>query len=656
MNRYFLALLLTGTVLCGQIPMKALAQQKAPVLLTIGNEKVTKSEFEGIYNKNNQKQSSKPDEKTLRDYLNLYVNFRLKVQEAERLGLDTVPAFVRELATYRKQLSQPYLTDKEVTEKLIAEAYARSKKEVRASHILITCADNASAKDTLVAYNRIMSLRKRIVDGKESFATVAKTFSDDPSAKQNLGDLGFFTAFTMVYPFESVAYNTPKGQVSMPVRTKFGYHLLKVIDDRPAQGEVKASHILIRIPKNTLKADSIQIKAKIDEVYKRLNNGESFEELAKVYSDDKSSAQKGGLMGSFGTGKMVPEFEAAAFALQNDGDYSAPFMSSYGWHIVKRLEKKEIPGYNELLPEIKSKIARDSRSELNRQSFIAKLKKEYAFKEDIKARDEVVSKLDSTLFIGKWDPAKGAGLTKTIFIIKDEKYTQEEFINYIANNQFRIPKDEFSMIVKKLYNEFVDDMMMEYEQVHLESKYEEFRKLMQEYHDGILLFELTDKMVWSKAVKDTIGLETFFNTNKEKYKWNTRLDAVIYTVKDEGISKEVRKLLKNKAISSDSLMTIINQLNPLNLTIQENKFEKGDNSIIDGIEWKKGITDDMVQGKNIVFVRVKEKLAPAYKTLDEVRGAVIAEYQNYLEKQWVEELRSKNSFTVDEPVFKSLLN
>jgi peptidyl-prolyl cis-trans isomerase SurA len=628
------------------------AQQK-DVLITIGNDKISKQEFENVYRKNNAKQA-KADEKTLREYLDLYINFRLKVKEAEALGLDTVGSFEKELAGYRKQLAAPYLTDKEVTEKLIREAYERSQKEIRASHILITCKEDASPKDTLAAYTKVMNIRKRVADKKEDFAKVAEQTSDDPSVKTNKGDLGYFSAFSMVYPFESACYNAKPGQVTMPVRTRYGYHIIKVTDVRPAQGEVKVAHIMIRTTPQTSKEDSLKAIARIEELYNKLKAGEKFDDLAKQYSEDKNSGKTGGVLPMFGTGKMVPEFETASFALKNIGDYSQPFKTAYGWHIVKLLERKTPASFEDARAEIKNKVGRDSRADLNKQSFIKKLKSEYKYTENVKVKDALFKRPDSTFYMENVKFKDVATPDAVLFTMDGKNYLVKDFTRFVEHG---LPPLKAAYAINKtnLYNQYVDKTIVEYEESRLSEKYPEFKALMQEYRDGILLFELTDEKVWSAAVKDSIGLQKYFSDNNKNYMWGERLNATVYTCKNETIANDVRKLLKNKKINEDSLMRRVNKDNPLNLTIKSDKFEKGDNAVIDGIEWKKGITKNMNVNNTVVFVDVKEKMVAQPKQLSEVRGAATADYQNYLEKNWIASLKAKYPVAVNEEVFKSIV-
>ncbi|MCE9540088.1 MAG: peptidylprolyl isomerase, partial [Bacteroidetes bacterium] len=495
------------------------------VLMTIGSTKVTVAEFGNVYHKNNTKEVAN-DNKSLNDYVDLFVNFKLKVKEAEEMRLDTAKAFRDELAGYRKQLAQPYLTDKDVNEKLLKETYSRLQEDVRASHILVKVAETAFPKDTLEAYTKIMSIRARILKG-EDFNKVAseKGISDDPSSKENGGDLGYFTALQMVYPFETAAFTTKVGDISMPVRTRFGYHIIKVVDKRKAQGEVLVSHIMVKTAPNMTKEDSLNTYSKITEIYNKLKAGSKFDELATQFSDDKQSSKKGGELPWFTTNKMPYEFETAAFALKNKTDFSAPVKTKYGWHIIKLIDKRSLASFDNMKNELKDKITKDSRSQAGRASLIAKVKSEYKFKENLSARDEFYALVDSTLFEGRWNTSKAAALKKTMFNFNDKVFTQANFTNYIVNHQSKLGKMDPKMLINKIYVQFFDEMAVAYEESRLDKKYPEFKALMDEYHDGILLFELTDQKVWSKAVKDTVGSKDFYEKNKANYMWDERADA-----------------------------------------------------------------------------------------------------------------------------------
>ena len=658
-----------------------------PVLLTVAGEKVTKSEFLNVYNKNNLKKDV-IDKKSLEEYLDLYINFKLKVKEAESLGLDTAVSFITELAGYRKQLAQPYLTDKGVNDNLLLEAYYRMQWDIRASHILIKLALNAAPKDTLIAYNKIMGIRGRIIKG-ESFAKVADEMSEDPSAKGqaaskgrpyvkgNEGDLGYFTAFDLVYPFETAAYNTEVGKISMPVRTDFGYHLVKVTDKKPAMGKVQVAHILVTIPANSTADDSAKYKSKIHEVYNKIKADSSFEDMAKQYSDDKASAVKGGVIPWFGVNRMVPEFIVAIGKLKNKGDISEPVQTMYGWHIIKLIDRKGIAPPDSIKPELKTKIAKDSRSGKSKEAMVSKIKKDYGFIEFPKALADFYKVVNDSISLGKWNIEKAKSLNKLLFsfgqadIIEQDKngkiihhesslnelktYTQQDFAKYLASHpSVSRTKEDSSVYVRKMYKQYVDEMAMNYEDNRLETKYPEFKSLMKEYRDGILLFEHTDEKVWSKAVKDTVGLKSFYEKNKNNYLWDDRLDATIYTCANAKLAKTTRNLVKKGKLTNDEILKQINKDSQLNLKIESGEYLKKDNAIIDTISWAPGITNDINKDNSVVFVKVNRIIPKEPKTLAEARGLITADYQTYLEKVWISELKKKYPVVVNREVFETI--
>ena len=629
-------------------------KNKDAVLMTIGSTKVTVAEFNNVYHKNNSAEV-KNDTKSLNDYVDLFVNFKLKVKEAEEQHLDTAKAFKEELSGYRKQLAQPYLTDKNINEKLLKEAYDRLQEDVRASHILVKVSESALPKDTLEAYNKILKIRARILKG-EDFNKVAseKGISDDPSSKENGGDLGYFTALQMVYPFETAAYNTKVGEISMPVRTRFGYHIIKVVDRRKAQGEVLVAHIMVKTTPNMSKADSLNAYTKAMEIYTKLKAGSKFDELAGQFSDDKQSSKKGGELPWFGTNRMPPEFEKASFALQNKNDFSEPIRTKYGWHIIKLIDKRGLGTFDNMKNELKDKVTKDSRSQAGRMSLIAKVKSEYKFKENLQARDEFYKLADSTMFSGHWEAAQAAALKKTMFNFNDKTYTQTDFANYIASHQGKRPKMDEKMFINQLYSQFVDETAVAYEEFRLDQKYPEFKALMEEYHDGILLFELTDQKVWAKAVKDTTGSKDFYEKNKSNYMWAERADASVYSCSNENVAKEVRGFLNAKKSEKD-ILADINKDSQLNLQVESRLFNKGDNEFVDK-NWKQGVSSDIVseKDKKIVLVSVNKIVPPGAKTYQDSKGMVTSDYQNYLEKQWLGELKKKYSVTIDKNILATI--
>ena len=633
--------------------------QSDPSVMEVNGQKVSKSEFLQIYLKNNN--DPKFDKASIDEYMELFTKFKLKVAEAERLGYDTIPRLKKELEGYRKQLALPYLIDSVENKAMVRESYDRLKKEIRASHILIKVNQNASPRDTLKAYNRLLELKKRIEDG-EAFDVVArsKNSSQDPSVMKNGGDLGFFTAFQMLYSFEEVAYNTPIGEVSDPFRTKYGYHILQVTDSRPARGTIRVAHLMVATPQGTTEAEIVSAEKKINEIYEKLqesNSDEDWENLVSKYSDDPSSAKKGGVLPIFGSGtaqRMVPVFEDAAFALKEDGAISAPIRTDYGFHILKRLEWNDIKSFDDMRKELQKKVNKDERSKKTQDIFVSKLKKKYNFQEsDGQYLQWFVENLDSSYYAGRWD-IDDLITDGTIFSIGEKQYRQTDFAKFIKKAFRGMRRFTFEEIVQKQYAEWVKKSVLEYEEALLPSKYPEYKALVKEYHDGIILYEVMSDKVWNKAVKDTAGLKAFYETQKMKYMWPERLDATVYTCANSEISNKVFKLLKKKKNTSDVILEKINVDTELNLDVKMNKYDPKQVDFLKGTNLAEGRNEPFeVDGKYYV-VMVNEMLPVMPKELSEIKGAVISDYQAFLEESWLKELKEKYPVKVNYEVLYNL--
>lgn len=629
--------------------------QVDPVIMTVNGKSISKGEFEAIFKKNNKEE--KITQASLDEYMNLFVNFKLKVTDAEVLGLDTVQKFKDELNGYRKQLSRPYLVDNELTEELVKEAYERLKWEVRASHILVKCDWEAEPKDSLRAYKRAMDLRNRIIKGAE-FEKVAmmKDGSEDPSVQKNKGDIGWFTAFQMVYRFECAAYTMNLNEVSMPIRTRYGYHIIKLTGKRQARGTIRVAHILVSA-KSEEPAETIdKARKKAEELLGRLRKGEDFAVLASQFSDDNTTSKKGGELPEFGTGKMVEEFEAAAFGLQKDGDISEIVQTAYGFHILKRLELKGLQPYDAVKAKLKQQVQRDTRSHLPKKSFIDKLKKKYNFKEFPSTLTPYYTVIDTNVFYGSWDHKKASGLNATMFSFAGENFTQTGFTEYIFKSQRRVQTEVISAFVNAAYQRWVNDVITNYEDARLEENYPEFKLLMKEYRDGILLFELTDQKVWSKAVKDTAGLKLYYEQNIQKYMWPKRYDVDVFYCANPAIAKQLRKDLKANKLDQKALLEKYNKESQLNLKVVSGKLTPDDNDIIKkytptaaGINKK-----DFVENDQYVILRTNKILEPMPKTIAEAKGIITSDYQNALEKEWLDDLKKKYPVTINKEVLYSI--
>ncbi|MEN8227239.1 MAG: peptidylprolyl isomerase [Bacteroidota bacterium] len=640
-----IALVVMGT--CG------LFSQDGPVLLSIDNEQITLDEFERIYRKNNNEASL--NRQSPEEYLELFINFKLKVKEAEALGMDTTTKFINELEGYRQQLAKPYLTDDETKEEMMREAYERAKLDINASHILIKLPANPTPEDTLAAYEKITEIRNRIVSGEE-FETVARATSDDSSVKRNGGSLNYFTVFAMIYPFETVAYNTPVGELSMPFRTNYGYHILKIHDKRAARGQVKVAHIFVRTPEDMSEAQKKVAYEKSQMIYDSLQMGIDFGIMARNHSEDPNSARNGGEMPWFGTGRMIPEFEDACFAMEEKGDYTKPFMSFYGWHIIKLLDKKSIGTYEEMEPELQEKINRGDRGKQRTERYISKLKVEHGFSEYPGALEPVYASVDSTLMFGSWDGGELEDDGTLLMQIGDQKSTVGDFTIYIKDNYNKVKSRDPHSNVDMLYDQFTQDVVMQYEESKLPEKYPEFRFIYQEYHDGILLFDIMDQRVWTKAVADSSGLTAYHQEHRDEYMWQARSDAYVVTCGEEGnltgLRKAYKKILKGKRDEAALNSAYCSNDTIPCITLTHLLVEQGENEQVDAMKGETGLGPVEVSEGTSSFVILKKVRSPEPKELNEARGQITSDYQNYLEAEWIKKLKEKYPVEVD----KSLLS
>jgi len=627
------------------------AQVSDPVLMKINGKPVYKSEFEYIYNKNNSNNSL--DKKTLDEYVELFVNFKLKVEEAKSQGLDTTKSFINELAGYRSQLTKPYLTDANVDEQVMQEAYNRMKEDVDVNHILIRVASNATPADTLAAWDKVKAIQKRLT--KENFFKVAKDVSEDESVKDNGGHIGWISAFRTVYPFETMAYNTPVGSISKPVRTVFGYHIIRVNDRRPSLGEIMVAHIM-RFTSPEDDAKNKDAKIKIDSLYQRVLAGDDFGKLASQYSEDKGSATRNGELPWFGTGRMVPEFENAAFALKNIGDISVPVKSAYGWHIIKLLDKKGLAPYETIKSDIERRVKRDERATIGQKSFVNKLKTEYNLSVDPKSVTDFVTLLEDKANLNdSIFKSQIMLLNKPLLSFGTKNYTQSDFAKYLIKNS-NTDKSVASDVINDKLEAFKEQELLAYEDSQLENKYTDFRFLMQEYHDGILLFDVSNNEVWEKASKDTKGLEEYFNQHKADYTWEKpHFKGKIIFCKDKETFNAAKLIVKKTPL--DSIDKYLKTR--LNDSIQYVKTEKGlyvmgDNKSVDKFGFKiKNV--EYIPSKDYPYVFVVGKnLKTVPESYLDVRGLVTADYQEYLEKEWIINLRKKYTVEINQDVLKTV--
>jgi peptidyl-prolyl cis-trans isomerase SurA len=558
-----------------------------------------------------------------------------------------------ELKTYRTQLSKNYTTDSKVTKELVDEGYKRLQKEVNASHILILVDENASPADTLAAYNKTKAIRERIMKG-EDFGTVAAEVSQDPSAKENKGNLGYFTSFRMVYAFENGAYNTPVGTVSNPVRTRFGYHLIKINDVRANRGEVAVAHIMILKQKDNEEVTTA--KTTIEDIYKKLQQGEKFEELAKQFSEDKSSASKGGVLNRFGSGQLSSEeFENKAFSLTKENPVSEPFETQFGWHIVKLIEKFPIKSYEDSRIELENKIGKDDRSRLITNSLTEKLRKKYPVKRDAKLYSSIVKLVTNDFYEAKWSlPADAKKYSATLFNVGTRNLTGTTFLDYIYSQQKSgIAIKPIEKLVEKLFENFADEHRNQYNNENLENEFPEFASVMEEYRDGLLLFDLMDKEIWQRSKTDSVGLKAFYETQKNKYQWKARVTSEIYSSRDKETMNKVLAMLKKGKTPKD-VKDKFNTEEVLNVMLYEGTYEEGDSALPQGTKMELGLSEITNKGEYYFITKVNKVLPAGPKSLEECKGKLVNDYQQYLEQNWVDELKKEFTVKVNQDVFETV--
>jgi peptidyl-prolyl cis-trans isomerase SurA len=483
------------TLVFAFITINSYSQKDTSVLFKIDKKPVRVSEFKAVFEKNVELLSDE-NQKDVQGYLDLFINYKLKVLQAYHLKIDTTRTYKRELETYKNELIAPYLQDTLFLNTLIKDAYYRTKNLVNASHILINVGKGSSPNDTLQAYQKIMNARNEVLAGR-SFEEIAKKYSDDKSAKINGGNLGYFSAFKMVYPFEKAAFTTKVGELSMPFKTRFGYHILKINDLKPSPGKIEVAHILIT--DKTSKG-----KNKIDSLYTSIQNGSDFGKLASQFSNDKSTKQKNGILPIFGIGRMPKEFEEVAFTLSENNTLSKPFESRFGWHIIQFIKSTPVQSFEKMKKELTNRVKASGGARMSDVAMLKKLKKRY---------DIVVHEEAKKVFSNKnIRAAKVDTLQQVLLTINEKKIQQFKFFDYIRNRRHKN--------ISVLFLDFLDEEVLAYFKDNLVHTEPEYANSLKEYKEGLLIFELMQQKVWNKSSKDTLGLKSYFKSNLKKYNFS----------------------------------------------------------------------------------------------------------------------------------------
>jgi len=621
------------------------------VLMTVDGQNYTAGEFIRMYKKSYDPKNTKD----LDTYLDQYVIFRYKVADAIREGYDTTKAFKAELQGYRNQLSQNYLTDNDVREKLLKQAYQRSLTEINGWHILINCPTEASPEDTLKAWKKARDIRERIIKG-EPFEQVSRSTSDDPSVKINGGNLGYFSVFQMIMPFEDAAYSLKKGEISEPVRTPYGYHIIRITGKRPSGGKIKVAHIMKAVPPGSDEKVAKKAEDEIWNIYEQLQNGASFSDLASKYSDHKESAFKGGELNWFGAGEIISDFAEAAFSLDKNGDYTKPVRTMYGWHIIKRIDKKAPGSFEESRSYLESKINESYLSSISKKSFIEKLKKEYKYRVNPIACQWFVNNTDTLVIKGLKKYNRSGMPPGAIYTFADQQLTTKDFATYIEKRGSMIITKDSSVFISGSLETRLSDQIISYENSMLEKKYPEFRYLMNEFHDGILLFDISGEKVWNKAQNDSTGLQKYYQENKNKFLTKDGITAKIYTLKKSDGMKALANAFRKFSNYPDMDKRMIEKFSSKQdtlLTINEGTWYRGENKAIDNLIWSKMQQETVIDGFPSIVI-VKKVIDAVPLPFTDVQGAMLTGYQEYLEGNWIKQLKSKYTVKIDIGVLEEI--
>jgi peptidyl-prolyl cis-trans isomerase SurA len=694
-KKFFTTLLLTVSLL-GAVAQNA----NDPVVFQINGKNIYKSQFmkeflQSIGKDPNAAPTACTYEKrkALEDYVQLYVNFQTKLADAYAMGYDTLTTLNQELAGYRKELAAPYLIDSATLQQLLREAYDRNHYVLHAAHILVHCPESATPEDTLKAYTHAMEVYQEALKSDNFYEVAQKEMryqrmnDRDPLVREKAdqvnpleGDLGCFTVFDMIYAFESAAYAMKPGEVSKPVRSRYGYHIIKLFDRYNYYGKAQFAHIWI--PENTFKAEG-----KIKDAYRQLKEGADFGVVAKNYSGDQSTSDKGGVMPELAPNQLPYAYiEAVAKGLEV-GDYTEPFHTRFGWHIIKLLKKETMPELESLVPYYRSRMTRGERSTKPQKMFVDQCKQRYGFvdytqvvtsKKKAKkvtyaaSLDAVRAIVSDSIFsaIFHYDPEQITDM-RPLFKIGDQEYNSRQFARYIYKTKKVRALCDLDIFVAERYQEFIDAMVLDYADSRLELDNPEFAALVDEYRHGLMIFTYNDQKVWSKAIKDTVGFAEFYNnaslthnyndTNDAVYFWNERARTVAYTVSDSTILPRSKALkVVNKALKKGwSSSVLVNELRrkakcdsivTANLTL----LEKGNQSTLTGNEWHPGVFAHVADSGYQILV-VEKIMPPALKTREEARGYYLNDYQNYLEEQNNIALRKKYNVIIHQNVIDEIV-
>lgn len=643
MKKYFVPVAVIAATILTATAAKKSAE---PVLMTVNGKDVLVSEFLYLYQKNNQQQA---EPQTLDEYVDMFVNYKLKVADAEAAGLDTTAAFKKEYLGYCDDLAKPFLTDSTVVERLRHEAYDRMKTQRNVSHIMLGPTKTLAEREE--AMHRLDSIRTAILNGAD-FGEMAVKYSWDRAAQRNRGNMGFINSIGLPYPFIEAAYATPVGQISPVIDDMpYGYHIIRVEGERPEPGQISARHIL-KVTRGLSAEETAAKKAQIDSIYALLKDGADFADIAKRESEDPGSARRGGELGVFGTGQMVPEFENAAYSLA-DGEISEPFLTQFGYHIVQTTSHHPLPSYEESVALIDRSINSDSRAREPRKAKLAEFRKQFGVKTNDKNYKKVLSQINKA---GVIDSAMVSNMTADYTTLATIGKTGTVAVKDAATAiKPGMAAADACEAFNKGYEAALDDKTADIARNNLAGYDANYRNLINEYRDGILLFEASNNEVWDRSNKDTEGLENFFKAHRENYKWDApKFKGIIISATSDSLANVANDYLAQHPVVVDSLVQTLRDNFGRNFRVERKVFAKGEDAVVDYLAF--GGKNPGQQGKWTGFFLYEGKVLDAPEEAGDVRGQVVNDYQQWLEQQWLARMKEKYPVVINKNELDKLRN
>lgn len=625
---------------------------QAQTLFTYGNKTVSKTEFLRAFGKNNT--GEKPTDSSYLNYLDLYTKFKIKVQAALDMKLDTLTNLNAELQNFRSQIAQNFLNDEGSIQELIDEAFIRGQKDIHLAHIFIAVKQEDSAGQIQKAQNKINQAHEALK--QRSFDQVALEYSEDPSVKSNKGDIGYITVFVLPYNIENIVYNTRPGQYSKPFRSASGFHIFKNIGERPAAGRIRVAQILSSLPSDASKQEQDFIKAKADSIAKALTNGADFKSLALQFSNDNISYQNGGELPEFGIGRYDPVFESAAFALQKDGEISKPVLTGFGYHIIKRIS--HTPAQHDKSDEkwregIKQMIMQNDRLEVSQKKVLKSIQQKTSFRK-LPYNEKSLWRLTDSILANKRTPQLSDINANTgLFAFAKQTLRVKDWQNYLESIR-NIQSLVSGKTHAQLLEQFIETSSLDYYRDHLEEFNSEFVYQLNEFKEGNLLFEVMQRKIWDAASQDSTALKNFFQKNNNKYWWENSADAIIFTSANDSTAERIKATLKSDFAGWRNLVENSNG----SIQADSGRFELGQIPVLERTNFTEGLITASVKNEadnSITFayiLKLYNNREP--RNFQDARGFVINDYQEYLESQWVTSLKKKYPIKLNQTVFNTL--